>query len=72
MDQMISSFQVAKPGVFVLGGGTWDKPQWRLFRLAPEKLPAAGGKQPDPKGVFLRFLVNRDGLATFIIPVLRP
>lgn len=30
--------------VFVQGGGTWDKPQWWLFRLAPEKLPAAGAK----------------------------
>jgi hypothetical protein len=30
--------------VFVQGGGTWDKPQWWLFRLAPEKLPAAAGK----------------------------
>jgi len=72
MDQMISSFQMAKPGVFGLGGGTWDKPLWRLSRVAPEKLPAAGGQQPDPEGVFSRFFVNRDGLATFIIPVLRP
>jgi hypothetical protein len=62
MDQMISSFQVAKPGVFVLGGGIWAKPQWRLSRPTLEKLPAGAPSEPVQNafsGVFVRTKANR-------------